>query len=228
MERVFAGAGLLGVGVFLPSAFVLEAVTRPAGSDGDDAAASLLYLQEHGTAYVLSGCCLVVAALCVLRAATAVPWRTPFLTAVAVAAGALWAFTGALRISSPGPIEHISGYDADWGEAAYLVVQMAGTQGGLLSGLVLVEFWIIAGSAVAWRSGSLPRSLCGLGLVALVYPVGFVVALVSDVGALGWVIGIVSIVVGLPVWCLACGAWLVAKHDRVGGAGDYSRTRPVS
>lgn len=127
----------------------------------------------------------------------------------------LWAFTGALRISSPGPIDHIRGYGQDWGEAAYLVVQMAGAQGGLLSGLALVEFWVVTGCLVAWRSRALPRPLCALGVVALVYPLLFVLSLVVDGIADGlWVLGIVSILLGLPVWFLASGVWALVTGVR--------------
>ncbi len=205
--RVFAGLGLVAVGVFLPLAFILEFATRPAGSDGDNATDSLLYLQKHGTAYALSGCCLVLAALGLIRAATAVPWRTPFLTAVGSVAAGLWAFTGALRISSPGPIDHIRGYDEDWGETAYLVVQMAGTQGGLLAGVALTEFWIVTGCLLAWRAQSLPRPLCAIGMVALVYPLTFVPSYVFSIEDGLWVLGIISLVVGLPAWFLASGIW---------------------
>lgn len=209
--HLFAGVGLVSVGVLLPLAFALEAATRPDGTDGDNPADSLLYLQEHGTAYALSGCCLLVAALGLMRAATAVPWRTPFQTVVGSVAAGLWAFTGALRISSPGPIAHIRDYDQDWGEAAYLVVQMAGTQGGLLSGVVLAEFWIVTGCALAWRSGALPRPLCALGVVALVYPLVSMLGLVLggvDEGL--WLLGVGSLVVGMPAWFLASGVWAMA------------------
>lgn len=74
--QVFAGIGLVYVGLLIPLAFTLEVATRPEGTDCDNAAASLGYLQEHGTAYALTGCCLVLAALGLMRAATAVPWRT--------------------------------------------------------------------------------------------------------------------------------------------------------
>jgi len=147
---------LVSVGLFLPLAFIAEGSTRPEGTDGDNAAESLLYLQEHPLAYRLSGLFLLLAALGLIRSATAVPWRTPFLTAIGSVAGGLWAFTGALRISSPGPIDHIRGYDEDWGEAAYLSVQMTGTQGGLLSGVVLTAAWIVTGCVIAWRSRTLP------------------------------------------------------------------------
>lgn len=211
---MFAGAGLVIVGLFVPLAFVLELATRPSGTDGDNAAESLLYLQEHGTAYALSGCCLVVAALGLVRAATAVPWRTPFLVAVGSMAAGLWVFTGALRISSPGPIEHIRGYDEDWGHAAYLVVQMAGTQGGLLAGAVLTEFWVVTGSAIAWRSGALPRTLCAWGMVALVYPLGVVLGLFVTIGSWLWVAGVGSIVVGMPAWFVASGIWALVTGSR--------------
>ena len=181
-ERRFAGVGLVVVGLALPAAFALEAATRPAGTDGDNAAESLVYLREHGTAYRLSGLCLVLAALGLIRAATAVPWRTPFLTALGGVAGGLWVFAGALRLSSPGPIGHIEDYDQDWGEAAYLVVQMAGTQGALLGGFVITELWVVTGCVIAWRRRALPRALCALGLIALVYPVvGAVSAVAGDV-----------------------------------------------
>ncbi len=221
--RVFAGVGLVAVGLFIPLAFILEFATRPAGTDGDNAADSLLYLQEHGTAYVLSGCCLVLAALGLIRAATAAPWRTPFLTAVGSVAAGLWAFAGALRISSPGPIDHIRGYDEDWGEAAYLVVQMAGTQGGLLGGVVLTEFWIVTGCLVAWRARSLPRPLCAMGMVALVYPVAFALGFVVSFGDGLWILGIVSLFLGLPAWFLASGVWAIFT-----GARARSAVRPAA
>ena len=208
--QVFAGLGLVSVGLLLPLSFVLEAATRPEGTDGDNPADSLLYLQEHGTAYALSGCCLLLAALGLMRAATAVPWRTPFQTVVGSVAAGLWAFTGALRISSPGPIDHIRGYDQDWGEAAYLVVQMAGTQGGLLSGVVLTEFWIVTGCLLAWRSRALARPLCALGMVALLYPLVFVLGLALEGIEEGlWILGIGSLVLGLPVWFLSSGVWAI-------------------
>ena len=214
-DRLFAGLGLLVMGICLPLAFALEAATRPEGTDGDNAADSLRYLQEHGTAYQLSGVCLVVAALGLIRAATAVPWRTPFLTAVGSVAGGLWAFTGALRISSPGPIEHIRGYDETWGETAYLVVQMAGTQGALLSGVVLVSFWIVTGCALAWRSGLLPRGLAALGLVGLVYPLMSALSMVAgDLPDATWFLAIASLFLGLPAWCLATGTWAVVTGLR--------------
>ena len=112
--QVFAGVGLVSAGLFLPLSFGLEAATRPMGTDGDNPTESLLYLQEHGTAYALSGCCLLLAALGLMRAATAVSWRTPFQTVVGSVAAGLWSFTGALRISSPGPIDHIREYDQEW------------------------------------------------------------------------------------------------------------------
>lgn len=213
--RTLGGIGLAGVGVFLPLAFALEAVTRPQGTDGDNAAESLVYLEQHGQAYAASGACLVLAAVCLIRAATALPWQTPFLTAVGSVAAGLWAFTGALRISSPGPIGHIRGYDEQWAEAAYLVVQMAGTQGGLLSGVVLVELWILTGCVLAWRSGTLPRSLCLVGMTALVYPLVGAVAASGLVhgeadGAL-WLLGVASLVVGLPVWFLSSGVWVLVS-----------------
>ena len=115
-----------------------------------------------------------------------------------------------LRISAPGPVDHIRGYDEQWGEAAYLVVQMAGTQGGLLGGVVLTAFWVVTGCVVAWRGGTLPRPLCALGLVALLYPLGSALSLVVDVGEVLWFVGLASMVLGVPVWFVASGVWATA------------------
>lgn len=213
--RVFAGLGLVTVGVMLPLAVALEAATRPAGTDGDNAAQSVAYLEQHGAAYAASGWCLVLAAVGLIRAATAVSWRTPFLISIGSVAGGLWAFTGALRISSPGPIGHIADYDPTWGEAAYLVVQMAGTQGGLLSGVLLSAIWVVASSAAAWRSGDLPRPICLLGSVSLVYPLGSLAGfLLDEAPSALWLVGVGSILLGVPVWFLACGVWTLTVTTR--------------
>ena len=157
----------------------------------------------------------MLAALGLIRAATAVPWRTSFLTALGSIAGGLWVFAGALRLSSPGPIGHIEDYDEDWGEAAYLVVQMAGTQGALLGGFVFAAVWVVTGCVIAWRSQALPRGLCALGLIALVYPVvGAVSAVVGDVPDLLWVLGIASLFLGIPVWFLGTGSWALLGSAR--------------
>jgi hypothetical protein len=213
-ERRFAAIGLLVVGLALPLAFVLEVATRPEGTDGDNATDGLRYLQDHATAYRLSGLCLVLAALGLIRAATAVPWRSPFLTAVGSVAAGLWTLAGALRLSSPGPIAHISGYDEDWGESAYLTVQMAGTQGALLGGVVVAEIWVVTGSLVAWTRRDVPRALCALGLVALLYPLGTALSLVTgDTAGALWVLGIASLVLGVPAWFLATGSFLALRSS---------------
>jgi hypothetical protein len=213
----FAGLGLTSVGVALPLSFLMEAGTRPEGTDGDNAAESLTYLQEHAFAYRVSGLFLLVAAIGLIRAATAVPWRTPFLMAVGCVAGGLWSLAGALRISSPGPIDHIRGYDEDWGEAAYLVVQMAGTQGALLAGVVLTAVWTVTGSLLSWRSHMLPSPMCALGMVALVYPLASIVSIFGgDFGDGPWVLGIASLILGMPVWFLVTGIWALASAARQG------------
>lgn len=221
-DGVLAGTGLVVVGVCVPAAFALEAFTRPPGTDGDNAAESLLYLRDHGVAYQLSGALLLVAAIGLIRAATAVPWRTTFQTVVGSVAAGLWAFAGALRISAPGPIDHIGGYDEDWGEAAYLVVQMAGTQGGLLGGVMLQALWIVAGCLVAWRTARLPRPLCVLGFVALVYPLASAFSTLGEITSVTWILGIASLVVAIPLWLLASGMWLIAGSERKHGPADRS------
>lgn len=198
-----AAGGLLVVALATPGAFLLEILTRPEGTDGDDPAQSLVYLQEHGTAYALSGACFVLAALGLIAAATSMPVRVPFTAALGSVAGGLWVFTGALRLSSPGPIGHIEGMREEWGESAYLVVQMAGTQAGLLGGATCLIIWITVTSALAWRRGGMPRWLAAVGIAPVVL---LVTAVLGPAGVelpdFVWFGYVAVLVLGVPLWLL--------------------------
>lgn len=224
-ERRTAAAGVVLVALAIPGAFLLEVLTRPAGTDGDDPAASLVYLEEHGTAYALSGVCFVMAALGLIAAATSFPGRTPFTAALGSVGGGLWVFTGALRLSSPGPIAHIEEMRASWGESAYLVVQMAGTQAGLLGGATCFVGWMTLTSALAWRARSLPRWLAGVGVAPVAV---LVLAVLGPAGvelpSFLWFAYVAVLVVGLPLWLLGSAATLLratgSSAARVSGAGE--------
>ena len=211
-ERRTAAGGLLLVAVAIPAAFLLEVLTRGEGGNGDDPAQSLVYLHEHGTAYALSGACLVLAALGVLAAATSLPWRVPFTTALGTVAGGLWVLTGALRLASPGPIGHIEEMRTEWGESAYLVVQMAGTQAGLLGGVTCLLVWIVTTSIHAWRTRALPRWLAVVGMAFLVVPLAGVLGPAGvPVSDALWFFYVALMVLGLPLWFVGTSVVLVRR-----------------
>ncbi len=71
------------------------------------------------------------------------------------------------------------------------------------------------GCLLAWRSRALPRPLCALGMVALVYPLVVVLGLVLEGIEEGlWILGIGSLVLGLPAWFASCGVWAIVTAGR--------------
>ena len=211
-ERRTAAVGLIVVALAIPGAFLFETLTRPEGGNGDDPAQSLIYLHEHGTAYALSGLCFLLGAFGIIAAATAMPVRVPFTAALGSVAGGLWVLTGALRVSSPGPIGHIEEMSTDWGESAYLVVQMAGTQAGLLGGATCLLVWILVTSALAWGGGGLPRWLAAVGMFPLLVLVGMALGPMGVEFPDGaWFAYIGALVLGLPVWFLGTAVVLLRR-----------------
>ena len=226
-ERRTAAAGLVIVALAIPGAFLFEVLTRPEGTDGDNPAESLVYLQEHGTAYALSGACFLVAAFGLIAAATSFPDRVPFTAALGSVGGGLWVFTGALRLSSPGPIAHIEEMRASWGESAYLVVQMAGTQAGLLGGAMCFIVWMTLTSALAWRRRCLPRWLAGLGVAPIAV---LVLAVLGPAGVelpeFVWLAYVAVLVVGLPLWLLGSAAAILGPTRLLSSSSD--RCQPLA
>jgi len=92
---------------------------------------------------------------------------------------------------------------ASWGESAYLVVQMAGTQAGLLGGAMCFIVWMLLTSALAWRRRSLPRWLAGLGMAPIAM---LVLAVLGPAGVelpdFVWLAFVAVLVVALPLWLL--------------------------
>jgi hypothetical protein len=149
-------------------------------------------------------------------AATHLSLRSPFSMTLSAAGGAMFLLVGSLRMSSPGPIDYISGLDPRVGRVGVSRGQIAGTQGALPAGMVASAVWVATISIAGWRARSLPRLLVALGLVPLLYPVSAVVSRLgggSDSGVV-WVIAVASIFLGLPLWCLATGPTLLVRTRR--------------
>jgi hypothetical protein len=196
----------------LVAASVAEFAPGEIRGNGDDPGDSIAYLRAakefygySGAALILGGSTLVAGVLGVARIVRAGGLSLAFGTATAfgVLAGGFLAVAGVLRLNATGTVLHISDLDPAWGESAYLVVQMAGTQGLLATGMLGLCGWLVAVAIVTARRG-LP-ALALVGVPALVV----LLVLASDalLPALGtsdaeWVY---PAYVGLPLGLLATG-----------------------
>lgn len=219
--RVTAGAALIVMGLALSGARLVELATR-GQIDADDPAASLQYLADSGDAYVATGILLLVLAAALVVAAVAVRtvlrserpslWIDAGAIAGYLGAGAL-GIAGVMRVSAPGPLAYISGMNVDWGEAAYLVVQMAGTQSLFAGGVLGMSVWLIGIAIAAWRRRSVTRA----ALVLAVFGLDFIFALAGpfvDVPDGVFVVHLFSLMVGLPVACAIIGGAFLVRGTR--------------
>jgi hypothetical protein len=219
--RITAGIALIVVGCALSGARVVEILTR-GESDGDNPDESLRFLAEHGDAYVITGILLVMVAASLVVAAVATRailrsereslWVDAAAISGYLGAGAL-GIAGVMRVAAPGPLAHISNLDADWGDAAYLVVQMAGTQSLFAGGVLGMSAWLVGVAIGAWRRRTVARGV----LVLAVFGLDFIVALagpLAEVPDWVFVVHLFSLMVGVPVACAAIGAAFVARGAR--------------
>ena len=211
---VVAGLALFG-------ARLVELVTR-GDTDGDDPAGSLAYLAEHGKAYVVTGILLVVLAASLVVAAVAVRaalradraslWIDAAAVAGYLGAGAL-GLAGVMRVATPGPLAYISSLDARWGESAYLVVQVAGTQTLFADGVLALSIWLLGLGVAAWRRRSVPRAL----LVPALFGLDFVFALAGplvEVPDGAFAVHLFSLMIGVPLALVAIGAGFGLRMPR--------------
>jgi hypothetical protein len=217
-------AGLAGLAFM-----ALEFVPQGLGfEDTDDPSVSLQFLLGHPEAYLQEGLTLLLFAITLLVATMAVSdvlvrrgdsLALRFTSTVGIFAAALLFMFGVLR-SSVQPMLYIDSLSHDWGEAAYLVVQMAGVHGFAQGGLMALSIWAVGVSLIGRRTRSLPLALSLLAL----FPAFRLVALV--LGPLGilpdglWIVAMLAIP-GTMVWCLLLGIVLLRKA-MAGGPADES------
>jgi len=196
---VFVAAGIAG--------FLAESSARTSGfDDADNPAESLALFAVNPTAYSVSGLALSVGALGLLVLVFAVsetvlvdvrPLYGRCVTAFGTIAAGLFFLGGVIRLQAPGTVSYIAALDRDWGLAAYLAVQMSGTQGALSAAIYAVAIWAVSLCAVAARAGRLPVPVLVLGgLPALVL-------LVPLAALFARLIGQASLDVLFPVYLLA-------------------------
>ena len=232
-----AGVALILGGIALASVSVLEFAAGEARGDGDNPAESLDYLAEYGGLYSYSGLALVLGAAAIIVGIVGVlrmakPASLAF-EAVSVggliAAGGL-AVSGVMRMQAVGTVPHIQNLDQDWGESAYLVVQIAGTQGLLSTGFIALAAWLVGFAIMAWRRGV--RRVVPL----VVFPAVVLLVLVADLAFpglaalageglfLGYIAGIV---IGMPVCIVGFGIALLVPTVRTELASATLSPTPV-
>lgn len=212
------GIALVVVGLAWAVWFFLETAPPRLGfDDTDNPAVSLQFLRQHAVIYGQSGVTFIVLAVALIAAVLGVADRlsarsdsmaTRITTVMGVLSAAFFIGQGTIRMSA-GPLLHIDGLDRQWGEAAYIAVQMVGTH--LMAGAALLTFGFWAGGVaiVGWRSRAVPRWLALLALV----PAMRLVAILGPLGLgdgpdIVWLAFMASIA-STPVWLLLFGLTLL-------------------
>ncbi len=217
-HRVITAICWIAAGLLLLGASLAEAAPGPdLRGDGDNPADSLRYLAEAGRAYLWSGAllgvggaALIVGAVGRLRARGGHPASMLMHVALVftIVSGAMFIGSGAIRMQATGTVPHIESLDTAWGEAAYLAVQMAGTQ-GMLSAGVFTMLVVTITLSIAERRGGMraPLLVAPLPAIALVFLLGdlFVPGLDSFVTEGVFLVYLASVLLGLPLWCAVYG-----------------------
>ena len=213
---VFGVAGLASV--------VLQLAQQTLGfADTDDPAVNLAYLREHLDNYLQQGLVLFLMAIALTIVVFAV-WdvlvgrsgslglRT--VTSLGLAAALCFFLFGVLRYSVR-PLLYIDGLNSDWGEASYLVQQIAGIHGVAQASILMMSSWAVGVAILGYRSRALPRWLAILAILPLF-------RLLSGVGPLfgpdglpegTWILAMLSIP-GSLVWFILLGAVLLRRGLR--------------
>lgn len=217
-HRVITAISWIIAGLALLAASLAEASPGPElRGDGDNPADSLRYLATAGRAYLWSGAllgvggaALITGAVGRLRARGGHPASMLMHVALVltIVAGALIIGAGAIRMQATGTVLHIESLDTAWGEAAYLAVQMAGTQGMLSAGVFTMLVVTVALSIAEWRSGvRAPLFVAVLPAVALVVLLSdlFMPGFESAMPEFVFPVYFVAALLGIPLWCAAYG-----------------------
>ena len=216
------GAALLAYGVLALGVAILTgiSVSQYGFEDGDDPTVGLQFLRAHGDVYVLSGIGLVLMAVALTVAALSLDESLGArshvvarraVTTCGLFGAAFLVIAGVFQISAPGPVLRIEEFGPADGRAAYLVVQMAGTQVTYAAGLLAVSGWVVGICVLAGRHGVLPKALAWLGVIpALRIAVGLLGPLLDDASSALW-LTYIAVIVGVNLWFLLAGLWLLLR-----------------
>ena len=189
--------------------------------DTDSPAVGLAFLRGHAEVYAQAGAALLVLAIGLTFAVTAVgdllAERAPrvalrAMTTLGLFGAAFFLAHGVGRLSVR-PLLYIDGLDHDWGEAAYVALQMVGAQLLVQAGLLMLAVWAAGIAFIGARTRTVPAWVCALAII----PAVRVVSILGPFGVLPgfdalWIVFMVSIL-GTMLWLIAFGATLLGRRD---------------
>lgn len=201
--------------------FVLEGTPPRLGfEDTDDPAIMVGFIRQHPEVFVQAGTMLVLMAISLAMAVVAVEEVVRpqsggvglrATSAFGLVSAALFLIGGAVRIGSSGPLLHMAGLRAAWGEGAYVAAQVV-SQAALIGGIFALCLWAVGPSLIGLRTKVIPLALCALGVLPAFRIISGLLGplnLIPDVGVL-WLISIASIL-GTILWCLILGIVLLRR-----------------
>jgi hypothetical protein len=213
------GASLLLMAMAYSAFWALELYRQALGfQDADNPAVMIAFLRQHpdvytwsGIAFVAMGVALVVAVLAVWDLMGSEPGAVVLRAAAVLGlfAAAFFFGQGVLRVQAPGTLLHMAGMGSEWGHAAFLAVQMAGTQGFASAGAFALSLWAVGTSLAGQRGRALPRFVAVLAIAPAAHLLlGLFGPLLDSLGGVGYLIYTGAGVVGITVWLIALGVVL--------------------
>lgn len=219
-----AGLSVIAFAVLGILWFNLEGTPPRLGfEDTDDPSVMVRFIREHPAVFIQAGTALLLMAISLTVAVLAVAavleprsggvglWST---SSFGLFAAGFFLFGGAVRIGSSGPLLHMAGLREEWGEGAYLAVQVV-SQAVLIGGIFTLCMWTVGLSLIGARTKVIPLGLCLLGVLpafrivsGTLGPLG----LLPDADIL-WVLSVLSIL-GTILWCLILGIVLLVRSFR--------------
>lgn len=227
-HRVITAISWIIAGLALLASSIAEFAPGTAlRGDGDNPADSLAYLAVAGRAYLWSGALMAIggAALVIgavgrlrARAGSAASMLTQVALVFTIISAGLLIGAGVLRMQATGTVDHIASLDPAWGEAAYLAVQMAGTQGMMSAGTFILLAVAVTLSIGEWRTGMrAPLIAAVLPAIALAFLFGdlLIPSLESSTTEGLFLVYVGSALLGIPLWSAVYGvSQLVARRER--------------
>lgn len=191
--------------------------------DTDNPAVTLAYLRGHLDNYLQQGLAMFVMALALtilvfavwdLFAGRSSSFGLRTISTFGLVAAACFFLFGVLRYGVR-PLLHIDGLNPSWGEAAYLVQQIAGVHGFAPAAIVTMCGWAVGVGVLGYRSRALPRWLALLAVIPLFRLVSILGPLLPPDALPGelWIVSLISIP-GSMVWFILLGAVLLRRGLR--------------
>lgn len=200
--------------------FALELAPPRLGFDNTDSpAVSLQFLRAHPEIYPQAGAALMLLAIALTVASfvvfEALAPRSSGLalrstSAFGLFSAAFFFMHGVLRFAAE-PLLYIDGLDHDWGQAAYLVVQMVGIHGFAQAGVVALCLWVVGVSVIGVRANVIPLALGALAVIPAFRLVGLWLGPFVSMPDVLWIFSIAAIP-GVMLWCLVLGLVLLRRR----------------